>query len=88
MRESTIERQVTDYAKSQGWLSYKLNGQHDRGKPDRVYIKNGNVIFIEFKAEGKKPTKIQTRTIDKLTQYGFGVHVVDCVEKGKEVFCA
>lgn len=88
MRESVIEKKVTEFAKARGWMSIKLNGQHNRGKPDRMYLKEGNLIFIEFKASGQRPTKLQAKSLSELEAQGFSTHVIDSVEKGKEVFCA
>ena len=61
MRESTIEKAVCAYAKSQGCLVMKLAGPNQKGQPDRMFIRNGKVLFIEFKAPGKLPTKLQEK---------------------------
>ena len=61
MRESEIEKKVSNYAKTQGWLSYKFVSPSNRGVPDRIYLKAGKCIFIEFKAPKKKPTKLQDK---------------------------
>ena len=57
LRESTIEKCVTQYAKKQGWLSYKWYTIHQKGLPDRLFLKQGNVLMVEFKRQGAKPTK-------------------------------
>ena len=87
MRESQIEKAVCVYAKARGWLSIKLAGPGDRGKPDRLFLaKGGRVKFIEFKAPGKKPTLLQADTLDRLWAFGFEVHVVDHPLQAKEIF--
>jgi hypothetical protein len=48
--------------------------------PDRIFIKAGHVVFIEFKAPGKKPTPLQAQTIRKLKDAGCEVWVCDNVE--------
>ena len=85
MKESCIEKKVCDYAKTKGFLSYKLQGMHNKGLPDRLFLKNGNVFFIEFKAPKKSPTKLQLYTIKLLQKNKFEVYVLDNVEKGIEI---
>lgn len=91
MRESYIEKKVTEHAYRHGWLSIKLNGQHDRGKPDRVYLRDGEAVFVEFKAKGKKPTNLQKKYHERLNSFGFCVHVIDDFYEGcrivEEGFC-
>lgn len=82
MLEKIIESRVTNYAKNKGWQSIKLSGPNDRGKPDRLFLKDGRAVFVEFKATGKKPTDKQLHEIEKLRKNGFAVFVVDSTEKG------
>lgn len=87
MRESKIESAVTDHAKSLGWVCFKfISGTS--GVPDRVYIRKGVVLFVEFKATGKKPRKLQIYVINKMIKAGAKVYVIDSIEKGKELFNA
>lgn len=88
MLEKTIEKKVTDLAKKLGWLSYKFTSPNNRSVPDRLYIKDGGVVFVEFKQKGKKPTKLQYSTIEKMKEYGASVYVIDSVEAGFELFNA
>lgn len=83
MRESLIERKVTAYAERQGWMSYKLNGAGDRGKPDRLYLKAGRAVFVEFKAPGRRTTALQDKQLSKLRELGFAAYVIDDVALGK-----
>ncbi len=80
MLEREIEKKVKDYAKSKGWLTYKWVSPQNRGVPDSIFIKDGNVVFIEFKAPGKKPTKLQQKTIDAMLAQDCFVYVADSVE--------
>jgi len=86
MKESTIEKNVSDYAKSQGWLSYKFVSPSNRGVPDRIYLKSGKCIFIEFKAPKKKPTKLQDKIIERIRNAGLSVYIIDNVDEGKNIF--
>lgn len=86
MLESTIEKKVSDFAKDQGWLSYKFTSPSNRGVPDRLYLKEGVCIFIEFKATGKKPSKLQDKIISRIRDQGFLVYIVDSIDGGKNIF--
>ncbi|RTL03552.1 VRR-NUC domain-containing protein [Candidatus Dependentiae bacterium] len=86
MLESRIEKPVCAYAKNLGWLCYKWVSPGNRGVLDRFFIRDGIIIFIEFKAPGKKPSKLQARVIDALKYNKCKVHVIDSVAKGKSLF--
>lgn len=86
MLESKIEKTVCAYAKTLGWLCYKWVSPGNRGVLDRIFIRDGIVIFIEFKAIGKKPSKLQARVIDGLKQNKCKAYVVDSIPKGKALF--
>jgi len=85
-REATIEKKVCAAAKADGWLTYKWVSPSNRGVPDRIFIKDGRVVFVEFKAFGKKPTPLQSHIHKKLTDQGMEVHVIDNVQMGSELF--
>ena len=80
MRESLIERKCCQWAKAQGWLVFKFVSPSNRGVPDRLFIKDGRHVFIEFKAPGKHPTALQQRTAEKMLEQGATVYVIDSVE--------
>lgn len=83
--EREIEAAIYRHAKKLGWLCYKFTSPQRRSVPDRLFIKNGAVIFMEMKATGKKPTKGQLREIAKLQGQGMLVYVVDNVAEGKKL---
>lgn len=88
MRESKIEGDVAKYAKSTGWLTYKFSSPNHRGVPDRIFIRSGVTVFIEFKATGAKARPLQIATIKQMKEHGAKVFVVDSIEKGIEVLNA
>jgi len=55
MLEKDIEAQGVDLLQRSGWFVFKIHQQSrgkkycHRGISDRIAVKNGNVIFIEFK---------------------------------------
>jgi hypothetical protein len=85
MRESTIEQAVCSYAKSQGCLTLKLSGQNQKGQPDRMFLYHGRILFIEFKAPGKRPTALQARWLDRLSEHTFAATSCDNIEAGKRL---
>ena len=85
MRESEIEKKVSDYAKAKGWLVYKFVSPSQRGVPDKIFIGGGEIFFVEFKAPGKKPTKLQDKIFSKIRGELFEVYIVDDVEQGKKL---
>lgn len=86
-QERYIEKRVTDYAvKKLGWLSRKLQWIGRHGAPDRVFIRSGKLVFIEFKQFKKKPTEHQRLEHERLRAAGMDVYVIDSIEAGIELF--
>lgn len=77
MRESTIEINCSNWAKANGWLGFKFSSPQQRGVCDRLYIKNGLTVYVEFKTPGKHPTKYQLHIMNKMREQGAIVHVID-----------
>lgn len=83
MLEKTIERKVSEYAKSVGWISYKFTAPARRSVPDRLFISpHGVKIFVEFKRAGSKPTDAQMREHGKLRANKARVYVIDNITDG------
>ena len=85
MLEKQIEKAVCDYAKTKGFLVYKFTSPSRAAVPDRMFIRNGVVSFIEFKAEGQKATPAQHREHHRLQGEGMSVFMVDNIGWGKTV---
>lgn len=85
MRESAIERPVCKFAKDHGVLAMKLAGPGQRGQPDRMFLKDGRVLFIEFKAPGKKPTPLQYWWSRRLAKHGMTWYWADSYEGAVEL---
>jgi hypothetical protein len=69
-KEAKLERSLSQYAKSIGVITLKLEGG-TRGKPDRLYLYNSKVLFIEFKSPSGKPSSLQLIWQRKLRLQGF-----------------
>lgn len=85
MLERVIETKVCKYAKDLGILVYKFSSPSNRGIPDRIYFYAGRVWCIEFKRLGKKPSTLQSYTMDLIEAAGTPCYVVDEVEAGKKL---
>ena len=86
MQEADLERKVGEYAKSKGWLHYKFVSKSNLGVPDRIFLKDGNVFFIEFKGPRGKLSDLQTFKMREIHfKGGLDCFVVDNVEMGKKI---
>lgn len=86
-RESLIERKSKLLAEKLGWFQLKIEKCNKRGFPDRMFIKDGNVIFVEFKNERGRLSEEQKRMISSLRdEYKAEVWVISSLEEAYEVF--
>lgn len=82
MIEKVIENKLILKTKKSGGLCVKFYPAFFAGFPDRiVLLPEGKMLFVELKAPGKKPSKIQRAVIAKLQGLGFRVEVCDTIEK-------
>lgn len=85
--EKTLERKIRQRVEKLGGWSIKLLSIHITGLPDRLcLLPGGQLIFIEVKTTGKKPTKIQLKMHDKIRALGFQVEVIDNTEQIEKLF--
>lgn len=81
-----VQNPVVTYARSRGWLSWKMKIEGRNGCPDFWFFKNGRLIIIEFKAPGKPRKRQQELRAEELAARGFHVHVIDNAEAGRALF--
>lgn len=84
--ERDIERPANKFAKQHGWFHAKLRFLDKRGAMDDLYIRDGHVIFVEFKRPGKEPTKQQQERAAEMRLFGAKIHAVDTLEKALALF--
>lgn len=84
--EKTVEKKVCDFAKAYGWANKKYKTENERSAPDRIFLRRGVAMFIEFKRYGKRPTVAQANKLQDLRDLGFTALWVDQVEIGKQFF--
>ena len=77
MREKYIEQQLVRAVRLRGGLCEKWNAG-SRGWPDRIILMpDGKIGFVEVKAPGEKPRKIQRHRHIQLRLLGQKVYVLD-----------
>lgn len=81
MRERDIEAYLREKVRTAGGIAYKFVSPGNAGVPDRIVMLPGVPdIFVELKAPGAKPTKLQLRQQKKLRALGRYVMVIDSKE--------
>ena len=79
MLEKQIERKLTEEVKKLNGMCLKQTSL--AGIPDRlVLMPGGKIAFVELKAPGEKPRKLQQVRIKQLRKMGFMCFVVDGLE--------
>lgn len=82
MRERDIEKYLREEVKAIGGRAYKFVSPGNAGVPDRIVVlPGGRVVFVELKAPGKKPTKLQLAQQRRLQALGCDVRVIDGLEQ-------
>ena len=64
--EADVENRVCKWAVEQGIMTFKFTPAGRRGWPDRMFLCEGRVAFIEFKAERERPKGLQLHCIELL----------------------
>ena len=78
MREKEIERKLVQEVKKRGGLCPKWVSPGFAGVPDRiVFLPKMKIGFVEVKAPGERPRKIQLHRHAQLQGLGFSVYVLD-----------
>lgn len=80
IRESSVEAACVDLAVADGWLELKIAKSNRRGWPDRLFVKHGVYVWVEFKKLDKPPNRQQEKRHDELRAAGGAVLVIDKVE--------
>ena len=75
--EETIEQYLRTRAEQLGFLCYKFTSPGNNGVPDRILIGHGTTFFVETKAPGEKPRKLQEKVIERINNHGGIAMVID-----------
>lgn len=79
-KEARVEDHLVTRAKEAGGMCLKfISGV--TGVPDRVVILNGHTVFVETKAPGEEPEKLQLVRISEMTTAGARAVIIDTREQ-------
>lgn len=82
MRERKIEKKLVDAVKTQGGVCWKFVSPGTAGVPDRIILMPmGRIAFVEVKAPGESPRKLQLARHRFLRRLGFKTFVLDNPEQ-------
>lgn len=88
MVESIVELTTVNRAEKAGWFCRKVTWMGRRDAPDRLFIKGGRTVWIEFKKPGTRDGDIpetQKREHDRMRARGAEVHVVASYWQAAEI---
>ena len=81
MTEKKIEQALVSAVKAQGGVCWKFTSPGTAGVPDRIILMpKGQIAFVEVKAPGEEPRKLQLSRHRLLRRLGFKVYVLDALE--------
>ena len=79
--EATIERKVSEYMLNNFGVEHVKLGKN--GWPDQQYLLGkGQSFYLEFKRQGEKPTPLQKKRLQWLSDNGFACGWVDTFDHG------
>lgn len=79
--EAKIEAYLVKRCKEIGGIAEKYTSPNKRSVPDRLcQFPQDTIVFVELKATGKKPTKLQEHDHSVRRQRGHQVYVIDSKE--------
>ena len=82
MQENEIEKKLKNQVEAAHGLCLKFTSPGNNGVPDRILLfPNGRIAFVEVKAPGKKPRKLQQYWLETLARFGFPCMVLDHPEQ-------
>ncbi len=85
--ESDIEGTSVEHAEAWGWLAIKIAKTDIKGRPDRLFIRAGRYVWIEYKKADEEPTRQQLLRHKELRDHGAEVYWVDSVEASDAILC-
>lgn len=86
--ESVIETKAKKFARANGWrFIRKVRWIGRRSAPDRLFVKKGRHVWVEFKRPGvKRPRPGQGREIARMRKAGMEVYVIDNLDDAYALF--
>lgn len=75
--EGAVENYLIKQADVHDSLFYKFSAWGKTGVPDRIIIGHGRTVFVELKAPGEEPRRLQKEVIKEMREHGAIVCVID-----------
>lgn len=72
--EKSAEQEGCEYLEAHGWFVAKFTSPGLRGVPDRICIRNGRTVFIEWKRGNLVPSKQQEKRHREMREFGVEVY--------------
>lgn len=79
--EKQIETKGRKWAVDHGWYCRKFTSPAHRSVPDRLFLKDGITVYIEFKKPDNVPTKAQWEEIMEIRAHGGRADWTDSVDR-------
>lgn len=84
MQEAKIEKYIKEKIEKLSGMYLKFTSPGTNGVPDRIVLLAGQIRFVELKAPGKKPRKLQRYIHEQIKEQGFDVWVIDSISGADE----
>ncbi len=85
LSEKKVEKKSCDVARANGWFTRKYKSPAQNGVQDRIFLKDGAVVFIEYKRVGNEPTDLQCDEAEQLLNHGAEVYWTDTERGTKQI---
>ena len=89
--ESRLQKRAITFARSQGVVVIRLSFVKgaSAGWPDVLFLgPSRRLIFVEFKAPGKKPTPLQAHRLKQLSGLGYDVLATDSFDEARDAIAS
>jgi hypothetical protein len=78
--EGIVEKYFLKRSTALGFMCLKFTAPGTAGVPDRIIIRDGRTVFVELKAPGEGPRRLQREVIKDLRSHGALVYLADTKE--------
>lgn len=86
--ESDNTSAAREYARLRGWWTIKIETDSCNGVPDRLYLRRGIYVWVEWKRPGRGDdglSAIQVKRIKEMKEHGATVYVLDDMDEFKRI---
>ena len=84
MLESKIQSKIIKFLESRGFYAVKANASK-RGFPDVIAVRRSKTLFFEIKTNNRKPTVLQSLTLERLNSADRVAFVVRSVDEVHDI---